>query len=176
MPRATVRQHVDRIIAMTGGLLVPVAFPHDGGQHDKGSGIALKKQYADYGLNMLSSHAVNFGTDGNQVAPAISEINGALRDGKVSIDPCNRELIAELMNYHYDEKLRLVKVRDDLVSAMRYAFMDRRRGKHLDALRGCGFGSLQYSRWAPRQEQQQGGVAKGTHFDLFNPSNDFPLF
>ena len=63
MPRSSVHEHIDRIHSMTGSLRVPTAWPHDGGQHDKGSGKALKKQYADYNLNMLPTHAVNHGTD-----------------------------------------------------------------------------------------------------------------
>ena len=36
---------------------VPCAWPHDGLQHDKGSGETLKAQYSEQGLNMLSEKA-----------------------------------------------------------------------------------------------------------------------
>lgn len=176
MPRAGVRDHVDRIIAMTGGLLVPTAWPHDGGQHDKGSGIALKKQYSDYGLNMLPTHAVNHGTARNDVAPAISEILDALRAGKVTIDPCNRELIDELMNYHYDEELRIVKARDDLVSAMRYAWMMRRSGKEWEQMAGIGIAhrSLPYARNVP--EGSRGGQQRFARGSAGHPDGEFEIF
>jgi phage terminase large subunit-like protein len=175
MPRAGVRQHVDRILAMTGGLCVPTAYPHDGGQHDKGSGIALKKQYADYGLLMMAAHATNHGTGGIQVEPPLSEMLDAFRAGKITIDVCNRELIDELMNYHRDEQLRLVKARDDLISALRYAWMMRRHGKHMDSLRGIGYGPGPYARYVPRDGgRRETQFARGTpnhpdgSFDVFS--------
>lgn len=39
------------------GEWIPVAWPHDGLQHDKGSGEALKEQYRAQGLNMLNEKA-----------------------------------------------------------------------------------------------------------------------
>lgn len=41
----------------------------------------------------------------------------------------NHELLDEIRNYHRDEDFRIVKQRDDLVSALRYAIMMRLNGK-----------------------------------------------
>jgi hypothetical protein len=49
--------------------------------------------------------------------------------GKLTIASHNGELFEELRNYHRDEDFRIVKQRDDLVSAMRYAIMMRRQGR-----------------------------------------------
>ena len=43
---------------------IPVAFPHDGLQHDKGSGIQLAQQYRDLGVYMLPDHFSNPPTGG----------------------------------------------------------------------------------------------------------------
>jgi hypothetical protein len=42
------------------------------------------------------------------------------------------ELAEEILNYHRDEDYKIVPLRDDLISAVRYAFMMRRQGKPLD--------------------------------------------
>jgi hypothetical protein len=55
---------------MTQGLRIPVAWPHDGSTHDKGSGLPLAGQYRGFGAQMLSRHAVNHGTNHNNVEPA----------------------------------------------------------------------------------------------------------
>ena len=54
--------HVARIHSMAGGLRIPIAWPHDGNVHDKGSGLALAVQYKNFGANMMSKHAKNHGS------------------------------------------------------------------------------------------------------------------
>jgi hypothetical protein len=121
--------HVQRIISMCRGLLIPVAYPHDGGVHDKGSGLSLASQYKTFGANMMPKHALNHGTTNYSVEPGLQEIRDMMYDGRLTIAPHNYELIDELRNYHRDEDFRIVKQRDDLVSALRYAVMMRRSGK-----------------------------------------------
>ena len=41
------------------GNWIPVAWPHDGSIHDKGSGHALAAQYRRAGINFLGSHFLN---------------------------------------------------------------------------------------------------------------------
>ena len=43
------------------------------------------------------------------------------------------ELGEEILSYHRDEDYKIVRLRDDLISAVRYAFMMRRSGKLLEA-------------------------------------------
>ena len=39
------------------------------------------------------------------------------------------ELGEELLSYHRDEDYKIIRLRDDLISAVRYAFMERYKGK-----------------------------------------------
>ena len=144
MDRSSALYHTQRIHGMSRGLRVPVAWPHDGNQHDKGSGLPLAQQYKNFGANMLASHAVNHGSKMNSVEPALEEIREFMFGGRMTIAGHNGELLDELRNYHRDEDFRLVKQRDDLVSAMRYAIMMRRAGKPLSNCEPIpGFGRYQ---------------------------------
>ena len=142
MERSSAMYHVQRIIGMCRGLLIPVAYPHDGGVHDKGSGLSLASQYKNFGANMMPKHALNHGTTNYSVEPGLQEIRDMFYAGSLTIAPHNYELIDELRNYHRDEDFRIVKQRDDLVSAFRYAVMMRRSGKarqHCDGVPGTHF-------------------------------------
>jgi hypothetical protein len=44
------------------------------------------------------------------------------------------QLGEELLSYHRDDDYKIIRLRDDLISAVRYAFMERYKGKLLD---GC---------------------------------------
>lgn len=169
MERSSALYHVSRIHGMTRGLRVPVAWPHDGAQHDKGSGLPLAAQYKNFGAKMLTTHAVNHGTKTNAVEPALEEIRGMMYGGKLTIAPHNGELLEELRNYHRNEDFKIVKQRDDLVSAMRYAIMMRRSGVALSACQGIGYGSMPMA----GQRQTLSGhqeIASGVDFDVFTGS------
>jgi hypothetical protein len=47
------------------------------------------------------------------------------------------ELSEELLKYHRDEDYKIVPIRDDLISAVRYAFMARRSGRLLSDCDAC---------------------------------------
>ena len=91
--------------------------------------------------------------------------------GKLIIAGHNNELLEEMRNYHRSEDFRLVKQRDDLISALRYAIMMRRHGKALSACDGVGFGNMPYA----RQSAERGGsqFARGTPN---HPDGDFNVF
>jgi hypothetical protein len=91
-------------------------------------------QYKHFGCNMMPSHAFNHGTKTNSVEPALEEIRNLMFGAKLKIAPHNMELPEELRNLHRDDDYRIVKVRDDLASAFRYAVMMRRSGKMLSEL------------------------------------------
>jgi hypothetical protein len=63
---------------------------------------------------------------GNSVESGIYEINDLMRKGKFKICRGLRLLLDEILQYHRDEKGRIVKTMDDLLDAMRYAYMMRR--------------------------------------------------
>jgi hypothetical protein len=130
---------------MTQGLRVPVAFPHDGHAADKGSGLPLAGQYKSAGANMMSKFATNHGTDHFNIEPALEEMRELMWMGKIIIAQHNTELLEELRHYHRNEDFKIVKQRDDLVSALRYAVMMRRNGKARSDCDGVGFGSMPYA-------------------------------
>ena len=91
---------------------------------------------------MLGSHAQNR-SGGYHLEPTIEEMCGYMKRGAFAIASHMTELAEELLNYHRDEDYKVVPLRDDLISAVRYAFMMRRNGKPLDGcepygrVRGC---------------------------------------
>jgi hypothetical protein len=68
----------------------------------------------------------------------------------------------ELRNYHRDEDYKIVKQRDDLVSALRYAIMMRRNGRALAQCEGIGFGPTPYAGQRPEQPRRPQVYARAT--------------
>ena len=60
----------------------------------------------------------------------VSNLTGTIH----SIASHMTELGEELLSYHRDEDYKIIRLRDDLISAVRYALMERYKGKLLD---GC---------------------------------------
>jgi phage terminase large subunit-like protein len=166
MERSEALYHVKRIAGMCRGLRIPIAWPHDGLQHEKGSGVALADVYRRVGAQMLGSHAENKG-GGYHVEPAIEEMCGFMKRGAFYIASHMTELGEELLSYHRDEDYKIVRLRDDLLSATRYAFMMRRQGKLLDLCetygRAPGVDGAQYDPRPPRRDQgRRQQYARGT--------------
>lgn len=103
---------------------LPWAWPHDGLQHDKGSGDALAGQYRAQGLNMHPAHATHeeggFGTEAG-----VTEMLDRMRTGRFKVFSTCTGWFAEKRNYHRKGGL-IVKERDDLMSATRIGVMMRR--------------------------------------------------
>lgn len=104
---------------------VPTAWPSDGLQHEKGTGNEQKKSYVDAGFQMLPDHATWPG-GGVSVEQGLVEIYRAMDDGKFKVFSNLSDFFAEKMNYHREENGKIVKVQDDILDAMRYAWMMRR--------------------------------------------------
>lgn len=106
---------------------VPTAWPHDGLQHEKGrdGGTVQMQHYADAGFKMMFEHA-QWPTGGNAVEAGIFELNDLLSKGKLKIFRGLRHIIDEVLQYHRDEKGKIVKTNDDCLDAVRYAYMMRR--------------------------------------------------
>lgn len=106
------------------GQWLPWAWPHDGLQHDKGSGVQLAEQYRDNGLNLLRTRATfPDGTYGFEAG--VSEMLERFQSGRLLIFSHLRDWFEEFNLYHRKEGL-VVKLNDDLMSATRYAMMMRR--------------------------------------------------
>ncbi len=109
---------------------VPVAWPSDGLMTEKGRDDAKqqKDHYKDAGFFMLAERATWDGKS-NSVEQGLVEIRLALKTGKMKIFSGLRELLDEVLQYHRDEKGKIVKVQDDLLDCLRYAYMMRRFAK-----------------------------------------------
>ena len=106
---------------------VPTAWPHDGFQHDKGSGLQLSEQYREAGFDMLWEHATHE-EGGNGVEAALVEMHDRFSSDRLKIDEGLEEFWEEYRLYHRD-KGKLVKLNDDFISAVRYAIMMKRFAK-----------------------------------------------
>ena len=103
---------------------IPIAWPHDGLAHDKGSGEALKTQYERHGLNMLAERAT-FEDGGFGVEAGVMEMLERMQTGRFKVFSTCGAWVSEFRLYHRDGG-RLVKRNDDLISASRYGLMMRR--------------------------------------------------
>jgi phage terminase large subunit-like protein len=100
------------------------AWPHDGLQHDKGSGQQLAAQYRAQGLKLLPVQA-QFQDGSNGVEAGISEMLDRMQTGRLQVFSNLAEWWEEFRLYHRKEGL-IVKENDDLLCATRYAMMMRR--------------------------------------------------
>jgi hypothetical protein len=106
------------------GKWVPIAWPHDGLIRDKGSGDQLAKQYRDQGLSMLVDRAEHE-EGGIGVEAGLYEILERMQTGRFKVFRSNAEWLEEFRFYHRKDGV-LIKERDDLMSATRYAVMMKR--------------------------------------------------
>lgn len=103
------------------GAWLPWAWPHDGLQHDKGSGEQLSTQYRTAGLNMLGERAT-FEDKTFGVEAGISRMLQRMQTGRLKVFAHLGEWFEEFRLYHRKDGL-IVKEKDDLMSATRYAEM-----------------------------------------------------
>jgi len=103
-----------------GGWL-PWAWPHDGLQHDKGSGEQLADQYRKHGLAMLPIRAT-FVDGSNGVEAGVSEMLERMQTGRWKVFAHLTEWLDEFRLYHRKNGI-IVKEFDDLISSSRYAMM-----------------------------------------------------
>lgn len=105
----------------------PVAWPHDGLMHEKGrdNSAQQKDHYSNAGFNMVFEHAT-WPEGGNSVENGIYEILQKARRGKLKIFRGQGDLMNEWRQYHRDERGKIVKSMDDMLDALRYAYMMRR--------------------------------------------------
>jgi hypothetical protein len=106
---------------------IPCAWPHDGLSHDKGSGYALRDQYAAQQLNMLPERAT-FPDGGFGVEAGVMEMLDRMQTDRWKVFSTCGGWLSECRIYHRKDGL-IQKVRDDLISASRYAMMMRREAK-----------------------------------------------
>lgn len=116
---------------------IPMAWPHDGLQNEKGRDDAVqqKAHYEKAGFNMLPQMASwpdmpdgrgGIIKGGNSVEQGIYEINDKMAKGQFKIFSDLVHFMDEIRQYHRNEKGHIVKIKDDLLDAARYAYMMRR--------------------------------------------------
>ena len=109
------------------GEWIPVSWPHDGLQHDKGSGEQLAKQYKDLGLNMLKDRAT-FEDGSNGLEAGITEMLIRMQTMRFRVFSHLNEWFEEFRLYHRKDG-KIVKENDDILSSTRYGVMMLRKAK-----------------------------------------------
>lgn len=122
--------HVSAVKAW--GAWIPNAWPHDGLNTEKGGGEALIKNYRDNGLYCLNDRATNppdyaqgqqEGQGGNSVEAPLYDMLERMQTGRWKVFKTCKEWLTERRQYHHDEKGKIVKQFEDVISASRYAYM-----------------------------------------------------
>jgi hypothetical protein len=113
---------------------IPVAWPHDGNNETAaGAGVNLAKQYKQQGVNILHQHAQfppqpDGKVGGYSTEAGVIQMYDRMMTGRLKVASHLSEWWEEFRLYHRDEG-KIVKVRDDLISATRYAMMMLRFAK-----------------------------------------------
>lgn len=152
MSDAVVVQHANAMREIAPN--VPVAWPHDGHERDKQSGTELAVIYRRHNLNMLGEHATH-PTGGYSTYAGVTQLEELMNAARFHVNASEHQWFEEYGNYHYD-KGKLVKIRDDLMSATRIGHMMRRKARAVPLGREPGF--------ARRRRQT---IAEGLDFPLF---------
>ena len=100
---------------------IPFAWPHDGLQHDKGSGVPLKDLYIKEGLNMLPDNA-RFEDGSNGVEAGLTMMLMRMESGRLKVFSHLHDLFEEIGSYYRNEG-KIIKIDEDCICALRYALM-----------------------------------------------------
>ena len=140
------------------GSWIPVIWPHDGSQHDKGSGISLADQYRKAGVNFVGSHFQN-PEGGLSVEAGLMSMLTRLQTGRLKVFSHLQEWFREFRIYHRKDG-KVIRQNDDLMSATRYAIQSLR------------FATV--NNWQPRAEYSIGSISDKTYnpFDYWEGSDE----
>lgn len=126
------------------GLWIPVAWPRDGLQTDKGSGEQLAAIYRKEGLSLLTEFAQFPDKRGVGLEAGLLEMLQRMRTGRLKVDVNLDKWWDEFRMYHRKDG-KIVDVHDDLICATRYAIMMLRYARSYDEAKGMK------DRWAQRR-------------------------
>lgn len=104
---------------------LPWSWPHDGLQHDKGSGEQLAAIYRKQGLKLTQDRAT-FDDGTNGVEAGITDMLQRMQTGRWKVSKTCKHWLEEFRLYHREDG-KIVKERDDVMSASRYALMMKRK-------------------------------------------------
>lgn len=103
------------------------AWPHDGSKRES-SLDTITSHYKREGLHMLGTHAT-FPDGSISTEAGILEMQERMATGRFRVKAHLADWLDEYRSYHRDKDGRIVKVRDDLLSATRIAIMAKRYAK-----------------------------------------------
>ncbi|WP_217589756.1 terminase [Burkholderia sp. GbtcB21] len=119
--------HAGALRHWDGHVCLPWAWPHDGLQHDKGSGEQLAEKYCEHGLDMLAERAT-FEDGSNGVEAGVTDMLERMQTGRWKVFKHLSGWLDEFRLYHRKNGV-IVKEFDDLISSSRYALMMLRFAK-----------------------------------------------
>lgn len=99
---------------------LPVIYPHDGDQTEKGSGETLASHYRKYGIELVGPFTNPDNT--RFVEPGLMDMLERMRTGRFKVFRTCTQWLSEFRRYHRKNG-KIVKVHDDLMDASRYAAM-----------------------------------------------------
>jgi len=115
---------------------VPVAWPHDGLNTEKGTGEQLRDKYVEAGLNLLPARATNApqagqkeGEGGNSVEASLLDMVERMESGRFKVFRTCQLFLEEKRMFHRDTKGKLVKQSEDILQSCRYAVMSLRHAQ-----------------------------------------------
>lgn len=106
------------------GAAVPLIYPHDGDNTEKGSGNTLADLYREAGLNVIGRFTNPDGS--NYVEPGIMELLERMRTGRFKVFADIKDFFDEFRRYHRKNG-KIVKEHDDLLDAVRYSALSVQR-------------------------------------------------
>jgi hypothetical protein len=126
----------DKILAVVAdaikskGQWIPVSWPHDGMQRDRVGGRAFHKLYRDRGCNMLRLSARYEDEKGGSQAtePFVMDVLDRMKTGRFRVFSHLAEWFEEKRMYHRKDG-KIVAVKDDLMSATKYAVIMKRKAR-----------------------------------------------
>jgi phage terminase large subunit-like protein len=132
---------------------IPWAWPHDGYIHDKQSGMQIAEAYKREGIRMLHTHSTFM--DGSWGLEAgVMDLLDRMQSGRLKVFEHLEPWWAEYRLYHRKDG-RIVKERDDFMSATRYLLMMLRFARTGGSLRFPSVTGLDYDPLNPQRIQDQ---------------------
>ena len=109
---------------------IPIAYPHDGNRRDSMGNPGLADQYRSHGCNFLLEHFTNPPALGqtkgsNSIEEGLMAMIQSMEDGRFKVFNTLGDWFEEFRMYHRKQG-KVVAIRDDLMSATRYAFQSQR--------------------------------------------------
>ena len=109
---------------------IPIAYPHDGNRRDSMGNPGLADQYRNLGCNVMLDHftnppALGENKGGNSIEEGIMAMLQSMENGKFKVFSTLSDWFEEFRMYHRKGG-KVVAIRDDIMSATRYAYQSQR--------------------------------------------------